>query len=297
MTPGEVFNPWRKFLGVFVPEPVCKSREISAGAKLVYGRLARFGGEEGNVYPSIRRIGDELGISMKQARRYVRELEQQGFIKSTRTPGKVSRYAFIWQAIFDGAATLQPQTPPIDGSTTPSIDGTPKDGTPIDGSRRESGSSREPGSSRESSDESQVNSDLDFPPTGRKSGGPQPGDGAGVTQPTSEPKQYPKVREALATYMGRRPSDRFVVEVMHVCEGENEAEVCEALHFLYEERGLKPGTRYGPRSWKWFLTTLAEYFTNKLARDQVANPDRFPEPKPKIFQDEFKAMSEPLEAA
>jgi hypothetical protein len=34
---GERFNPYKRFPGIHIPEPVCKYRGLSPGAKLVYG--------------------------------------------------------------------------------------------------------------------------------------------------------------------------------------------------------------------------------------------------------------------
>src|ERR1035441_6056378 len=118
-TVGQPFNPYKRFNGIFVPEAICKCG-LSAGAKLVYGRLCRYAGEDGRAYPSISTLGSELGISGKQARRYVRELEDECFIRPERTKGKRSHYLFLWHAVFEAGPipkTEQPKpTPPIDGT-------------------------------------------------------------------------------------------------------------------------------------------------------------------------------------
>src|ERR1035438_1985453 len=44
---GQPFNPYKRFAGAFVPEPVCMYRGISPGAKLIYGRLCRYVGKNG----------------------------------------------------------------------------------------------------------------------------------------------------------------------------------------------------------------------------------------------------------
>ena len=72
---GERFNPHKRFRGIFVPEPICKYRGLSSGAKVVYGRLCRFAGKGGKVYPATTRLADEVGISERQAREYIQELE------------------------------------------------------------------------------------------------------------------------------------------------------------------------------------------------------------------------------
>ena len=41
---GEPFNPFRFFNGIFVPEALVRTKLVSAGAKLAYGRLVRYAG-------------------------------------------------------------------------------------------------------------------------------------------------------------------------------------------------------------------------------------------------------------
>src|ERR1019366_4273163 len=158
-TIGQTFNPYKRFFGILIPERLCRYRGLSVGAKFTWGRLARFGGKDGEIYPSVATLGAELGISAKQARRYVRELEGKAFIRPARTPGKSSQYELLWHSAFEGeigAQRKQRRTTPEDGSITTPEDGsitTPKDGTPKDGSLIQSVLLRG-SSSRESFEES-----------------------------------------------------------------------------------------------------------------------------------------------
>src|ERR1035437_1276467 len=97
---GQKFNPYKRFVGIVIPEQVCKYGGLSLGAKLVYGRLCRYAGENGDAYPSVPTLGKELGISGKQARRYLRELEAHKFIESDPKPGDRSHYFFLWHQAF-----------------------------------------------------------------------------------------------------------------------------------------------------------------------------------------------------
>ena len=81
MRRGEPFNPYRMFTGVFVPEALVKWPGLSPGAKLAYGRLVRYAGEDGKCYPSLGTLGRELGTSRQQAKRYVQELIAGGLIR------------------------------------------------------------------------------------------------------------------------------------------------------------------------------------------------------------------------
>jgi hypothetical protein len=92
-------------------------------------------------------------------------------------------------------------------------------------------------------------------------------------------RQYPKLREALARYMrvgsdDQRdyPSDRIVVDVMDAAQPATEDEVIVCVRYLYEDRGLKPGTRTGPRHFSWFKTAVGDYFRQKRGWEQPATP-------------------------
>ena len=59
LRPGHPFNPYRMFNGLFIPEGLARSRAVSRGAKLVWGRLARYAGHNGRCYPTVRMLGEE----------------------------------------------------------------------------------------------------------------------------------------------------------------------------------------------------------------------------------------------
>jgi hypothetical protein len=46
---GQPFNPFRVFNGIFKTEALVRAKGISAGAKMSYGRLTRYAGENGSV--------------------------------------------------------------------------------------------------------------------------------------------------------------------------------------------------------------------------------------------------------
>lgn len=65
------------------------------------------------------------------------------------------------------------------------------------------------------------------------------------------------------------PSDRIIVDVMDAAGGASEDEVLGCLRYLSEERGLRPGTKCGPRQFSWFKTVVADYFMQKRYRGFV----------------------------
>lgn len=107
MKPGEIFNPWKLFTGLFVPNALARFPGLSPGAKLLYGRLAQYAGKDGACYPSQETLAVEIGVTDRWVRKLIMELQDGGFIKAVRPKGtdrlnhKTSRYVFLWHIIFD----------------------------------------------------------------------------------------------------------------------------------------------------------------------------------------------------
>jgi len=63
---GDPFNPYGMFNGIWVPEALLRCPDLSPSAKLLYGRLARFAGENGRCFPSVETLAVELGMTARQ---------------------------------------------------------------------------------------------------------------------------------------------------------------------------------------------------------------------------------------
>jgi Helix-turn-helix domain len=106
---GAPFNPYRVFQGSFAPYWLLEHRGISAGAKLCYIRLLGFAGKDARCYPSLETLGVSLGVSDRQARDYVKELERQGLIViEQRGLRKTNVYLFVWTAELEGLMNAVP---------------------------------------------------------------------------------------------------------------------------------------------------------------------------------------------
>jgi len=130
-------------------------------------------------------------------------------------------------------------------------------------------------SQTEESQSKETNTDLDYPATNRKKRDSRPE----AALSAGGCKQYPQLRERLATYMTSGPndevvypSDRQLVDVMDAAGGASEDEVLRCLAYLREERGLRSGTRNGPRHFSWFATVVGDYFRQLQTRREVADP-------------------------
>jgi len=98
---GQPFNPFGLFVGIFIPEALVRTKDISPGAKVAYGRLVRYAGQDGDCHPSVKSIAQEIGVKERQAQRYLAELEMNGFIRTfARFKGPNIRdtngYLFLW---------------------------------------------------------------------------------------------------------------------------------------------------------------------------------------------------------
>lgn len=104
--PGDVYNPYRMFHGCFIPNAVLRCRDLSARAKLVFGRLCQYAGENGEAYPSYRALAQEVGVERRRAITAVRELEDFGLIRAVsrwrKDGGPASNvYVFLWHGLFE----------------------------------------------------------------------------------------------------------------------------------------------------------------------------------------------------
>jgi hypothetical protein len=108
---GAPFNPYRVFQGSFAPYWLLEHRGVSAGAKLCYIRLLGFAGKDARCYPSLEKLGTSLGVSERQARDYVKELERIGFIVvEQRGLRKTNAYLFVWTAELERLANAVPES-------------------------------------------------------------------------------------------------------------------------------------------------------------------------------------------
>ena len=149
MKVGAPFNPYRVFQGSFAPYWLLEHRGISAGAKLCYIRLLGFAGKDARCYPSLERLGASLGVSERQARDYVKELERSGFVViEQRGLRKTNAYLFVWTAELERLSNAVPESgenpDEPDGGTPPS---SPPDRNDRSGQDRNQGSAPDRNSS------------------------------------------------------------------------------------------------------------------------------------------------------
>ena len=275
---GQPFNPFRFFTGIFIPEALVHSSLLSAGAKLAYGRLARYAGQDGMCFPAVDTLAQEIGVGGRQAQKYLAELEK---VKLIRRRARFSDRAqtsnvieFLWHPLFQEGVNDRSGEGVNDDSPGGVNDRSPKE-------------------SQFEESHSEETRDLDSPATNRKKRDSRPDPALA----TPEYKQYPRLRDALARYMmtglddeKAMPTLRHVVDVMDAAAGATEDEVLRCLFYLREERGLKPMTRNGPRHFSWFPVVVDEYFQRQRERQL---PSRATDVQ--FSQDRFDSMTAAIE--
>lgn len=103
---GDVFNPRKMFVGIFIPEALVATTDISSTAKLAWGHLARRAGKNGRCFPSKRDIGKHVGIKERQINRMLNELVEGRFIRKVSRTGASGRstsneYEFLWHPLLE----------------------------------------------------------------------------------------------------------------------------------------------------------------------------------------------------
>ena len=110
---GEFYNPWRLFIGCIIPNAISRSTELSSTAKLVFGKLCQYAGQNGQAYPSYKTLAGDVGVERRQAIRAVKELVDYGLIKPVgRKKGDggftSNIYAFLWHQTFSDDGHTDP---------------------------------------------------------------------------------------------------------------------------------------------------------------------------------------------
>ncbi len=89
-------NPYKLFVGSFVPNWLLRCPDLSPGSKLCYARLCQYAGADAVAWPAQETLAAELGCSEREARRYLKELAKAGLIEVERRGlGKPNRYRFL----------------------------------------------------------------------------------------------------------------------------------------------------------------------------------------------------------
>lgn len=129
MQVGDRFNPYKLFVGSFIPNAIMRNKRLSSGAKICYARLAQYAGENGIAYPSHATLAKEIGVSKRSVINYIHELRDQGFIRvltrfnEEKKEYESNIYEFLWHESLDDSLReppgANPAQPLCNSCTTP----------------------------------------------------------------------------------------------------------------------------------------------------------------------------------
>lgn len=114
---GQRFNPFNIFTGVYIPEVLARYRGLSPLAKITWGRLARYAGENGECYPSLETLASEVAVKKRRICQVVQELMKKGFIDREKRYGRGGQtsnaYFFLAHPVFLEAMAVRGTQPSI----------------------------------------------------------------------------------------------------------------------------------------------------------------------------------------
>jgi DNA-binding transcriptional MocR family regulator len=90
-------NPYKLFVGCFLPNWLVCRKEISEGAKICYARLSQYAGDKGYAFPFQDTLAEEMGVSDRQIRRRLEELVKYNLIEQEQQGlSRPNVYYFLW---------------------------------------------------------------------------------------------------------------------------------------------------------------------------------------------------------
>jgi DNA-binding MarR family transcriptional regulator len=105
---GQLFNPWHRF---DVAKEIRASRALTMGAKVTWEALMdRTRATQNYCFPSYRKIGEDIGASTRNAKRYVRQLVKSGLIRTQHSYAdegrqRSNRFQFIYREFLAARVT------------------------------------------------------------------------------------------------------------------------------------------------------------------------------------------------
>ena len=102
LVPGKRFNPFRKLNGSFIPDGLAQYKALDMGPKWLWGRLYRYSGKNGLCFPTEATLAKDLDRNIRTIQRYIKQLEEHGFIEVEKMPGYQcrNRYYFLFHDCF-----------------------------------------------------------------------------------------------------------------------------------------------------------------------------------------------------
>lgn len=107
--PLKRINPYKLFVGAFIPNWLLERPEVTSTAKLCYARLSEYAGESGIAYPSEAALAKAVALKPRQIRRVIYELKKHELIgvELVGFPGR-NEYCFFHHPWMEGQEHIKP---------------------------------------------------------------------------------------------------------------------------------------------------------------------------------------------
>ena len=108
MQNGQEYNPYKVFVGIFIPNLVIQDHNLSPGAKITFGIMCQFAGKKGLCFPRQEVIAERMGVSKRQVINYLNELKKEKYIRTSRRGiGKANIYRFLWKKAWTDSSLME----------------------------------------------------------------------------------------------------------------------------------------------------------------------------------------------
>jgi hypothetical protein len=265
---GQPFNPFGLFNGLWVPECIARCRWLSGGAKLAWARLARYAGRDGLCYPTMKTLGQEIGVGERQAQKYVAELERHELVRRvSRYLGRAqtsNAFEFLWHGLLEGGVNDRSGGRVNGRSGEGATDCSPKESHSEESQFEETTTNKR--ISGCASQKSQSAASLPVICEQEPESEPLKADACrGSNRPVAvegwTPAELAEVRDRIIAFWRREPEEKFEVSVMLARRGASAAAVCDLLDRKFANKNLRVGGRNAPKNQNWFLTVIENEFT------------------------------------
>jgi len=237
------------FIYAPIPLAIIGRTDLEWIDKVLLARLILYAGKDGQCFPAQQTLAQEFGVHRQRINSRLAHLERLGLITSRRTR-QSKRYQIHLQLM---SAKLDIQMSPKAASPLSAKPDTKRSNL------KEKG--REKDSVRVTQTQLRnYKTNPDYQTTNRKRRDSSPGEIVPLVP------LYPALKDRLFEYFKEDghedlyPADGLVADVMREARGATESQVIAYLDHLYYDRGLRPGTKHGPRHWQWFKAVVQDRF-------------------------------------
>ena len=94
--------------GFLIPRCVALRRELAPGARLLWAVIRAFSRRDGYCDASEKTLASRIGVSSRQIRRYLKQLEIDGWVETELRTGSTARRYLLLHPLFGGALAQPP---------------------------------------------------------------------------------------------------------------------------------------------------------------------------------------------